>query len=787
MIRMTGASALAFFFTSIAQAQDAAPLRETCPDLSAEEIAEIEDFDGPYGETAIYARTYCVSITEAERRIETQLRGAIGPRTEPGPRPLPEAPDADIGTLQVTLREKEPETFAGLWIQQEPTYGVAVAFTRDAAETLAKYTDDPLYFAVERAGPTLIELRDTQRRIAKFLQTLDLGFWSASGDESEGIVNIELGFSADPLRDAAARGEIELPDYVVIKEPDPFPLPAPPNPAGESRVSGFPQFGYRTDRAIRTLVGVPDVPARLALEDGCLVVYPEGEERRVALWEQHMALDLSDPERVAIMERFQGSRIYADSDVVLMGLQPGEDTFPRVILGAGECAGPYRVIRGIVPRELWDREQREAAIARRVFELGSRAEAEADYAADRARIPALKAWRDATMAAQGDVVAQIWVDEDNGTAHVFHTAAAERESLVSAALRPFVTGQDVPRGADELEAARSATAEQLEVAGVEAKVEVDFFEGRVKVRPQDLVALARAATETPIAWPKLARIEADYVGPLFDPALPMRADPEAITYPLEAHPDFAAIRALVAETSFMMPEPPQPGQSEGEWIARLPSAAGSLQQTHTVVAYGYTLESIIALRRAGYDPITALHDMNGRQTVTKRALTASDVVIAEPIGFDVTDAGPDGYFSTVTWRVVETLLGQAAPGDVLRQRLASGERADEAGAIAYRQGMEEPFLLPGLPTSLETGTRWVLHLNDALYRHSAYVQGGEGAAREDGRWFVSVPWVPPARIDADGIARPVSNHPEPIALDELRARLQPIQRALGHASTERGK
>ena len=92
--------------------------------------------------------------------------------------------------------------------------------------------------------------------------------------------------------------------------------------------------------------------------------------------------------------------------------------------------------------------------------------------------------------------------------------------------------------------------------------------------------------------------------------------------------------------------------------------------------------------------------------------------------------------------------------------------------------MDEPVLLPGLPNSLEAGSRWVLHLNDALYRHMSYAQGGEGAARTDGRWFVSIPWMPPSRIDEDGVVRPVSLYPEPIALDELRERLAPIARAL---------
>ena len=111
--------------------------------------------------------------------------------------------------------------------------------------------------------------------------------------------------------------------------------------------------------------------------------------------------------------------------------------------------------------------------------------------------------------------------------------------------------------------------------------------------------------------------------------------------------------------------------------------------------------------------------------------------------------------------------------------IASGMRTDDAGETRYGQGMDDPVLLPGLPNSLAPGSRWVLHLSDALYRHSAYVQGGEGAARTEGKWYVNVPWMTPSLVGEDGMARPVSSYPEPVALDELRERIAPIQRALG--------
>ncbi|QQN74373.1 hypothetical protein [Croceicoccus sp. YJ47] len=443
--------------------------------------------------------------------------------------------------------------------------------------------------------------------------------------------------------------------------------------------------------------------------------------------------------------------------------------------------GPYRVVRGIVPREVWDQQQREEGIARRQAELGNKAAAQADYEADMALLADLQTWRADLLADRGDVVAAIWIDEGQGTAHIFHTDAVTKEALVPSTLQNFVAAQVVPQGANALEEARADIAAQLEAAGVEAQVAVDPLGGTVEVRPADIAALSKAAIAGKLRFPALVRIAAESQSAIYRQDIPIRSDPEAIWYPLEAHPDFAAIRALVEETPLPYFEPPPPGTPVSRQELRRPSKAGSLQQTHFLIAYGLTLDSIRKLRAAGFDPIEALDAMNGRQTIEKRAMTATDIVVAEPAGIDIADEGTDGFSSSVRWRVVEVLKGSAKPGDELRQRLASGMRTDAAGVTRYGQGMDDPTLLPGLPNSLEPGSRWVLHLSDALYRHSAYVQGGEGAARTDGKWYVNVPWMAPSLLDDDGMVRPVSGFPEPVALDELRERIAPIQHALGLA------
>jgi hypothetical protein len=110
---------------------------ERCPNLSATDRAAIESDPANISMNQYYARDYCVTLAEAERRMAIQGSHVAG-------------------TLMQRVAAGEPSTFAGLWFEHQPEYRVKVAFTRDAAATLARYTSDPLFVPVDRPGPTLI-------------------------------------------------------------------------------------------------------------------------------------------------------------------------------------------------------------------------------------------------------------------------------------------------------------------------------------------------------------------------------------------------------------------------------------------------------------------------------------------------------------------------------------------------------------------------------------------------------------------------------------------------------
>lgn len=83
------------------------------------EMGSITNDDSAFLPAAeFYAEKYKVSLEEALHRIKLQ---------------------PDIGSLNAKLEMAEVESFAGLWIEHEPSYKVVIQFTHDAEKMLEPY------------------------------------------------------------------------------------------------------------------------------------------------------------------------------------------------------------------------------------------------------------------------------------------------------------------------------------------------------------------------------------------------------------------------------------------------------------------------------------------------------------------------------------------------------------------------------------------------------------------------------------------------------------------------
>ncbi|MBA0446524.1 S1 family peptidase [Stenotrophomonas maltophilia] len=82
-----------------------------------------------------YSRAFNVSEAEAEYRSLKSIAAA---------------------SLEARIQASEPDTFGGLYVEQQPDFRVVVLFTRKPAHTLAKYTQDPVF--VSRTSAQSIEM-----------------------------------------------------------------------------------------------------------------------------------------------------------------------------------------------------------------------------------------------------------------------------------------------------------------------------------------------------------------------------------------------------------------------------------------------------------------------------------------------------------------------------------------------------------------------------------------------------------------------------------------------------
>jgi len=205
-----------------------------------------------------YASDIGVSVEEAAYRLSLQ---------EP------------IGKLNACLTIEEKDTFAGLWIEHEPSYQVFIAFTRDGEDTLAPYiTDSALedIVKVRSAAATSEELRAIQAETDRLLKPLNTPF-SSGINIQENLV--ELYVTDLAAFDAGIQAHnIQLPKHlniVTIYEPLGNDLPFEVIPDDSIY---FPQLKTRSTSFMEALL-----IGSLEVENGCLLAYQEGSDRPITI------------------------------------------------------------------------------------------------------------------------------------------------------------------------------------------------------------------------------------------------------------------------------------------------------------------------------------------------------------------------------------------------------------------------------------------------------------------------------------------------------------------------
>ncbi len=137
-----------------------------------------------------------------------------------------------IGRLNAQLEQQEAETFAGLWIQNQPEYRVVVAFTRDGEKTIQRYVaNTSLAGLIEgrTAQLSLAELNAVQQQLIRLIDELAWPFASSTNIQMN---QVELYVTDRALMEADLRKTgRQLPEHVAVVvtyqplgEPPPFPI-----------------------------------------------------------------------------------------------------------------------------------------------------------------------------------------------------------------------------------------------------------------------------------------------------------------------------------------------------------------------------------------------------------------------------------------------------------------------------------------------------------------------------------------------------------------------------------
>ncbi len=148
-------------------------------------------------EAVIYAEHYEITTDEAMRRFEIQ--------------------EAFAG-LDTELGIKEPETFAGLYIQHEPEFRIVVLFTREGEEIMKPYIPEGMaeYVEVRTAAFSFLELQNAQREVSATLRSLGI-----PADSGIHVMDNKVEYRITDLSaidKAISDGSLTVPDCVVFIE-----------------------------------------------------------------------------------------------------------------------------------------------------------------------------------------------------------------------------------------------------------------------------------------------------------------------------------------------------------------------------------------------------------------------------------------------------------------------------------------------------------------------------------------------------------------------------------------
>ena len=238
-------------------------------------------------DAAAYAEELGVSLEEAKERLGMQ---------------------DSIGELQADLLANEADSFAGLWLEHEPTYQVVVVFAgEDGVEVIRPYLQTYPALAdiveIRSAQYTLAELEAAQQEAFSIVEQLEPMSIAGGVDVMENRVYLTVG-NPELFLQAVADAGYELPSLVEVEPIDPDNIPGS-NAGGVDAYSGPNGQTIQFPRQAPAVAGMEALlEGTLILDDnGCLRVQHESvplAEAPVIIWHYDFSLEI-EGEQITVL------------------------------------------------------------------------------------------------------------------------------------------------------------------------------------------------------------------------------------------------------------------------------------------------------------------------------------------------------------------------------------------------------------------------------------------------------------------------------------------------------
>jgi hypothetical protein len=309
------------------------PTAEPTPEPTQELEPTLDPSDPLLQDAQAYADAQGIELEEALARLDAQQA-------------------LDESGLQQALEENEAETFAGLWLQNEPEFRIVVAFTENGEQTIAPYLESFPYadlVEVRTHQYSLAELRAAQQETHSMMQ--ELGVAANSGIQvQDNQVYLEIG-NPDLLREELEAAGMELPEQVTVRA---MGLEQPPDtlhPTTETATGPDGQTIYLPKNAPTNAGMDALIQGTLRLdENGCLRLEagPEDEEAVLVIWPYDFSLRV-EGDTVEVLNGAGEVVGRVDQELSMGGGHVSTTEIPD--LPSDLCPGPYWITGDTQPLE----------------------------------------------------------------------------------------------------------------------------------------------------------------------------------------------------------------------------------------------------------------------------------------------------------------------------------------------------------------------------------------------------------------------------------------------------